>query len=239
MKHEKIKTSCALRSSLAAMIGGAAVAVKADPHRLFRAPGEASANEAILVLEGIMALYRCDPAGRRHIVGIRFPGESIIPYGASFDYGIQALVRSQCSVVADFSDMTLNGPDLIAALWRTAQRNEGIALEWLAMRGREAAARVAFLLCETAIRGGFGRAQMRLPFTQQQIGDIVGLTSVHVNRMLADFEREGMIERDKRALIFMRWDELARLGSFREAYLEVDFAGHSPDAARRQARERG
>lgn len=33
------------------------------------------------------------------------------------------------------------------------------------------------------------------PFTQQQIGDILGLTSVHVNRMLHQLEQRGFISR--------------------------------------------
>ena len=34
------------------------------------------------------------------------------------------------------------------------------------------------------------------PFTQQQIADITGQTSVNVNRVFADLERQGLIRRD-------------------------------------------
>ena len=54
-----------------------------------------------------------------------------------------------------------------------------------------AALALLLLLCETAARSGAGGEDGRLtnPFTQQQIADITGQTSVNVNRVLADLER--------------------------------------------------
>ena len=40
------------------------------------------------------------------------------------------------------------------------------------------------------------------PFTQQQIADITGQTSVNVNRVLADMERQGLIRRKGRDIEF-------------------------------------
>ena len=59
------------------------------------------------------------------------------------------------------------------------------------------------------------------PFTQQQIADITGQTSVNVNRVLADMERQGMIRRKGRGAIqFMDWSEMRRVASFQPNYLE-------------------
>jgi DNA-binding IclR family transcriptional regulator len=59
------------------------------------------------------------------------------------------------------------------------------------------------------------------PFTQQQIADITGQTSVNVNRVLADMERHGLIRRKGRDIQFMDWAEMLRVGSFQPAYLEA------------------
>jgi CRP-like cAMP-binding protein len=58
------------------------------------------------------------------------------------------------------------------------------------------------------------------PFTQQQIADITGQTSVNVNRVFADLERQGLIERAGREIAFRDWRELRRIASFQPAYLE-------------------
>jgi CRP-like cAMP-binding protein len=58
------------------------------------------------------------------------------------------------------------------------------------------------------------------PFTQQQIADITGQTSVNVNRVFADLERQGLIRREGRDILFEDWEELRRVASFSAAYLQ-------------------
>jgi CRP-like cAMP-binding protein len=86
---------------------------------------------------------------------------------------------------------------------------------------RDSTARVAHLLCETATRSGIDVAQNALinPFTQQQIADITGQTSVNVNRVFADLERQGLIERAGREIAFRDWRELRRIASFQPSYV--------------------
>jgi CRP-like cAMP-binding protein len=78
------------------------------------------------------------------------------------------------------------------------------------------------LLCETATRSGIDVAQSALinPFTQQQIADITGQTSVNVNRVFADLERQGLIRREGREIYFEDWPEMLRVASFQASYLE-------------------
>lgn len=62
--------------------------------------------------------------------------------------------------------------------------------------------RVAHLLCEAAVRMGADAGRMEIPFTQQQIADITSQTSVHVNRVLMNMERDGLFNRHGRKIIF-------------------------------------
>ena len=57
------------------------------------------------------------------------------------------------------------------------------------------------------------------PFTQQQIADITGQTSVNVNRVFADLERQGLIKRRGREIFFTDWNEMRRVASFQPGYL--------------------
>ena len=195
-----------------------------DPRRPFREPG-VPRNEVMFVKSGILSKYKPDGAGRRQIVALRFPGEGILPREGAAGYGVQAIIRSEVMVgkAEDFDPIVENNPEMAKFFWRLVQRNEAIGYEWLVNCGRrDSTARVAHLLCETATRSGIdvGRASMTNPFTQQQIADITGQTSVNVNRVFADLERQGLIRREGREIFFEDWPEMRRVASFQPTYLE-------------------
>jgi hypothetical protein len=57
-------------------------------------------------------------------------------------------------------------------------------------------------------------------FTQMQLADITGQTSVNVNRVFADFENRGLIKREHGVIVFRDWEALCREAGFRPDYLE-------------------
>jgi CRP-like cAMP-binding protein len=198
--------------------------VQVDSRRPFREPG-APRDEVMFVRSGILAKFKTDASGRRQIVALRFPGEGILPRDGCAGYGVMAIVRSEVMVGSanDFSPIVSAYPELQRFFWRLIQRNESIGYEWLVNCGRrDSTARVAHLLCETAVRSGVDAEKhpMVNPFTQQQIADITGQTSVNVNRVFADLERQGLIARSGREISFRDWPELRRIASFQPTYLE-------------------
>src|SRR5437868_6685069 len=197
--------------------------LQVDPRRPFREPG-ALRDEVMFVRSGILANYKTDGSGRRQIVALRFSGEGILPREGIAGYGIQAIVKSEVMVgkAADFDPIVAAHPELQRFFWRLIQRNEAIGYEWLVNCGRrDSTARVAHLLCETAARMHAMNDHLMNPFTQQQIADITGQTSVNVNRVLADMERQGLIKRKGRDIEFTDWAEMRRVASFQPNYLEV------------------
>jgi CRP-like cAMP-binding protein len=197
--------------------------IQVDPRRPFREPG-AAGDEVMFVRSGILSKFKTDSSGRRQIVALRFAGEGILPRPGSADYGIQAIVRSQVMVgsAADFEAIVDAYPELHRFFWRLIQRNEAIGYEWLVNCGRrDSTGRVAHLLCETAIRMQADEHRLNNPFTQQQIAEITGQTSVNVNRVLADLERQGLIKRRGRDIEFPDWAEIRRVGSFQPEYLAI------------------
>ena len=198
--------------------------VEVDPRRPFRDPG-AVRDEFLFVRSGILCKYKTDGGGRRQIVALRFPGEAILPREGPAGFGLQGIVKSEVMVgqASDFDAIVDAHPELRRFFWRLIQRNEAIGYEWLVNCGRrDSTARVAHLLCETAARSGINGEQGRMtnPFTQQQIADITGQTSVNVNRVLADLQRQGLIERSGREIVFRDWAEMRRLASFQPSYLD-------------------
>ena len=196
--------------------------IQVEPRRVFREPGHLR-DEVMFVRSGILAKYKSDTTGRRQIVALRFPGEGILPHGGRAEYGVQAIVRSEVMVgKAEHFEPIVNAyPDMQRFFLRLIQRNESIGYEWLVNCGRrDSVARVAHLLCETAARLHVDESRMTNPFTQQQIADITGQTSVNVNRVLADMERQGLIRRSGREIEFRDWAEIRRVASFQPSYLD-------------------
>jgi predicted transcriptional regulator len=58
--------------------------------------------------------------------------------------------------------------------------------------------------------------------TQEQLADAVGLTSVHVNRVLKQLGEEGLIKRDRRSIVIEDWQRMRDAGDFNERYLHHD-----------------
>jgi CRP-like cAMP-binding protein len=196
--------------------------VHVEARRPFREPGSPR-DEVMFVRSGILAKFKPDGAGRRQIVALRFTGEGILPREGFSSYGIQAIVRSEVMIgrASDFDPIVEANPELRRFFWKLIQRNEMIGYEWLVNCGRkDSTARVAHLLCETAARMHVDSSKMTNPFTQQQIADITGQTSVNVNRVFADMERQGLIRRTGREIQFTDWAEMRRVGSFQPEYLQ-------------------
>ena len=198
--------------------------VTVEPRRVFR-DVNIDRDEVMFVRSGLISKFKTDSAGRRQIVALRFPGEGILPREGMTDYGVQAIVRSQVMIgrAEDFDKIVDDNPDIARFFVRLMQRHQAIGYEWLVNCGRrDSIARVAHLLCETVERAGLDAETEPLsnPFTQQQIADITGQTSVNVNRVFADLERQGLISRRGREIRFNDFAELRRVASFQPGYLQ-------------------
>jgi CRP-like cAMP-binding protein len=198
--------------------------IELDARRPFREPGTLG-DEVLFVRSGILCKYKSDGSGRRQIIALRFAGDGILPRDTPADFGVQAIVRSEILVAqrSDFDALIDANPELARFFWKLTQRHASISYEWLVNCGRrDSTARVAHLLCETAERSGVAAGTQRMinPFTQQQIADITGQTSVNVNRVFADLERQGLIRREGREIVFEDWNEMRRVASFHPAYLQ-------------------
>ena len=218
-------TAAGLEQRLASLLEAIPhTAVKVDPRRPFRHPG-AARPEVLFVRSGMLAKFKSDGGGRRQIVALRFAGEAILPSQGPADFGIQAIVRSDVLIgsAKEFNRIVDAHAELGRFMRRRLLRSQAISYEWLVNCGRrDSTARVAHLLCETAARTGIREpGRMINPFTQQQIADITGQTSVNVNRVLADLQRQGLIERCGREIVFRDWAEIRRVASFQPSYLEL------------------
>ena len=77
-----------------------------------------------------------------------------------------------------------------------------------------ATAQMAHLICELFLRLKVDRARRRrydpIPMTQAELGDTLGLSTVHVNRVLQELRKEGLIRCQGDALTILDWERLKR-----------------------------
>ena len=188
-----------------------------------------------ILLSGFAYRYKITGEGARQIISVHIAGELLdlqhcfLPIA---DHGLQLLTDANVAVVPRqaIGDLVLAAPGIARAFWVDSLIDAAIFREWVVNVGRRnSRARVAHILCEIFLRlqaAGLVRGQRYiLPMTQEQLADAVGLTSVHVNRVLKQLAEEGLISRDRRTIAIEDWGRLKRTGDFNERYLHHDVGG--------------
>ena len=110
------------------------------------------------------------------------------------------------------------------ALWWAQLVGEGTLRAWIVSMGRRSSVeRVAHLMCELWIRArNIGLTQgnrFELPLTQFVLADALGLTPVHVNRVLRKLRLAGIMELGAGTLVIADVAQLARVAGFDDNYL--------------------
>jgi CRP-like cAMP-binding protein len=189
-----------------------------------------------LMANGFTVREKVVADGARQILAVHMRGEMVDLQNVLLersDHNVQALTAAEVVMIPReaLEELAFTHPAVGKALWLETLVDGSVFREWIAnVARRDARARIAHLLCEFAIRlesAGLSSAEAyELPMTQEQIGDTVGLTPIHVNRMLKLLNDEGLIEREKRAVRVPDWRKLARVGDFDPQYLHLPKRGN-------------
>ncbi len=176
-----------------------------------------------VLLGGWGCLYELLEDGRRQILRFLLPGDvagfGIEDDGASF--GVQAITALDvCAFPRDeFLRLAGRQPEFAIAVSRFLMRQEALALEHLTSLGRRTAReRIAHLLLELFYRARTAipneQEEIFLPLSQTHIGDALGLTAVHVNRMLRSLREAGILSIRGQRLRILDPDRLAAAAGF-------------------------
>jgi CRP-like cAMP-binding protein len=101
-----------------------------------------------------------------------------------------------------------------------------VTREWLVNLGqRQAEQRVAHLLCELLLRlrvvGLANGGGYELPLTQTELADTMGLTTVHMNRVLQSLRKKELITLKDGQLVILDGGRLDALSGFNPNYLHL------------------
>lgn len=177
-------------------------------------PGESliwEGEDSVLVanvIDGVLKLSTNTEDGREQIVGVVYPSDFIgRPFGGTTGHGVTALTEATVCVFSrrDFDAFAREHPALEHKLLERTLGELDRTRRWMLLLGRKSASeKLASFLLEMAERlGGHGCAtqfdmpgqrRISLPFSRQQIADVLGLTIETVSRQFTRFKQEGLID---------------------------------------------
>lgn len=163
---------------------------------------DASSADLYVLETGWAAHYSIRRDGTRRITGLLMPGDVCGERASSerrAGHGIVALTC--CEIASVRSDRIEDASDYLRGfrhlLWQLKLVEEATLRVWMSV-SRDAFEALAHLICELHARadavGDVRDGRLRLPITQEQIGDALGITSVHTSRMVGKLRACGLAD---------------------------------------------
>ncbi|WP_116090313.1 Crp/Fnr family transcriptional regulator [Sphingomonas crusticola] len=172
--------------------------------------------------------------GRRQIVRLHFRGDLLGLDSLVFTEApdaVTALTDAEICMIdrSKLGALFAERPRLGALLFAVQQVDRVALIDRLISLGRGSArGRVAALLLWIASRLRFAGLAVdegfALPLTQEEIGDLTGLTAVHVNRTMRVLAEQGLIARSGNMLRIPQPGRLARVANHNERIEAIDLA---------------
>ncbi len=195
--------------------------------------GETDASAYILA-KGWVCSYKILRDGSRQIVDFQIPGDLLGLRGVLFrtaDHSIEPINKVEASEVKikELLGAFEICPRLATAVLWAASTDEAIVVERLVSLGRrDAIERVAHLFLELGARlklVGLAKGNSyECPLTQYLLADALGLSAVHINRVLRQLREEGLMTFRNGTVTFDNLDKLIliELAGFDKAYLDYE-----------------
>lgn len=178
-------------------------------------------DAAPILCSGWAASIKALPDGRRQILSILLPGD-IISTRLLFGPNPECVIEA----ITDVHYRTYKRRELKSLLFKRTDLLDGILNGWLAEQarserlivdlgrrsGEERIARLILSLAQRLKERDMMRdvTTMDFPLRQHHIADATGLTQVHVNGVISDFRRNGLIALHQRALTLLDIEGLRR-----------------------------
>ena len=189
------------------------------------------ANHVSLIIDGLVGRFGQVIDGRRQITALHIAGDMCDLHSLvapATEWPLQALTPTAIMQVshAQLLAVARTYPNIAEAFWRDCSVDAAILSQWVVNVGRrDARSRMAHLFCEMAVRfedaGDGCRTHFTLPMSQTQLGDALGMTSVHVNRTLKALREGGLVMMSHHEVRVPCWRALANVADFDPHYLQI------------------
>ena len=187
-------------------------------------------QSAFILAEGWVCSYRLLAGGGRQIVDFQIPGDflglrSVLCRTAG--QSVEPLTKVQASPVKahDLMEIFSSTPRLGTAILWAASRDDAMVVEHLVGIGRRnALERTAHLLLELGARlrlvGLASKTGYDCPLSQYVLADALGLSAVHVNRVLRELREEQLCTFRNGRVELTNVAGLVELADFDQDYLD-------------------
>lgn len=189
-----------------------------------------SAFSLILLRSGMARKVRRFSDGIEQIVGVFVEGDTLNAGEAVFRQSrnsVYALTAATYLSVplGKLSELIVSRPAIAQALWLETAVQAAIQQEWMIWLGQRAAVpRLAHFLCELSRRlqlaGSDLSAAVEFPLTQNDLANLLGISTVHVNRSLQVLRARGLIELTRSQLVILNRAGLYSVAEFDPQYLD-------------------
>ena len=124
-------------------------------------------------------------------------------------------------------EVTETNPHLARLFWLSTTIDGAIQRAWITCLGRRSAEQhLAHLICELYIRlkviGAADDSGFVLPITQVELADALGISSVHVNRVLQEMRDEQLVVWKGARVDIVNWEKLSEAAEFDTRYLHLE-----------------
>jgi CRP-like cAMP-binding protein len=189
-------------------------------------------GRACLVETGMVSRYKTLRSGARQIMSFHIPGDlvdlqSVLVVVA--DHGIRTHTATRILTVAhsDLLNLAARYPEIGRAFWFDTLIDASIFREWTVNIGRRSSReRTAHLILELATlheAAGLVEADtFDFPITQSDLSDALGMTAVHLNRVLQGMRKDRLIRTHGRSITIENKAELKALAGFDPTYLHPE-----------------
>jgi CRP-like cAMP-binding protein len=184
-----------------------------------------------LLAEGFCIRSKTTLEGRRQILSIHIPGE--IPdlqslYLHELDHDLVTLTECRLGFIPHTALKVLvrQRPNVAEVLWRDTLIDAAMFREWIVNVGqRPAASRLAHIVVELRERlkviGREHGDRVEMPLTQEQIGEAMGITPIHANRIIKQLREDGVLEFHRGYVTVLNENKLEELAHFDDRYLHL------------------
>lgn len=182
-----------------------------------------------VVLEGWACRYKILPNGARQILAYLMPGDSCdlhVGLLAEMDHSIQTITPALVATIdrIRMDEIMHEHRGIAKAMYLSQLIDEGTMRAWITSMGRRASIeRAAHLMCELYLRarnvGLTLETRFALPLSQTLLADSLGMTPVHLNRVMKELRASGAMTLQRGSLIIEDPDRLIKIAGFDENYL--------------------
>lgn len=182
-----------------------------------------------VMLEGWACRYKILPNGARQVLAYLMPGDSCdlhVSLLAEMDHSIQTITPALVATIprAEMDEIMDAHRGIANAMYLAQLVDEGTMRAWITSMGRRTSLeRVAHLMCELYLRarniGLTSEPRLALPLSQLLLADSLGMTPVHLNRVLKELRLSGAMSLERGSLLIGDPTRLVQLAGFDENYL--------------------